>query len=56
MRRSPGPAIEYFFFHDLSGQNPVGRQEWKRLFHAAGFGSVQEDYMQFVRTSIYTLA
>lgn len=54
MRERPGPAVEYFLFHDLSGQNPVGRETWKSLFNQAGFQSVEEDYIAFARTSIFT--
>jgi len=54
MRKRPGPAIEYFLFHDLSGQHPVGREALQRLFRTAGFRKVDEDYIAFARTSIYT--
>ncbi len=55
MRERPGPAVEYFLFHDLSGQNPVGRQTWKNLFEQAGYQSVTEDYIAFARTSIFII-
>ena len=55
MRARPGPAVEYFLFHDLSGQNPIAREEWRSLFQSSGFQSVQEDYVAFVRTSIFSL-
>lgn len=55
MRRRPGPAIQYFLFHDLSQQKPVSREEWKELFSQAGFSSISERYLAFARTGIYTL-
>ena len=55
MRRKPGPAIEYFLFHDLSNQKPVGRDVWKQLFQEAGFTSIVEDYIAFARTAIFTI-
>ncbi len=56
MRKRPGPAIEYFLFHDLSQQNPISRKEWRELYQSSGFKSIQEDYIASARTSIYTLA
>lgn len=56
MRQRPGVAIYYFLYHDLSHQKPVGRERWIELFKAAGFQSIQERYLGFARTSIYTLA
>ncbi len=55
MRQRPGPAIEYFLFHDLSNQKPVGRDVWKQLFAEAGFKNVAEDYLSFARTAIFTI-
>jgi hypothetical protein len=55
MRERPGPAIEYFLFHDLSNQRPVGRDTWHNIFRAAGFANVEEDYTAFARTSVFTL-
>jgi SAM-dependent methyltransferase len=55
MRRRPGPAIEYFLFHDLSSQRPVGRDVWMQLFREAGFESITEDYIAFARTAIFTI-
>ncbi|HYI96500.1 MAG TPA: methyltransferase domain-containing protein [Bryobacteraceae bacterium] len=56
MRERPGPAVEYFLFHDLSEQHPISRGEWRKLFQSSGFQSIQEDHMAIARTSIYTLA
>lgn len=55
MRNRPGPAIEYFLFHDLSLQKPIGRQAWKELFRQVGFDEMEEDYLEFARTSIFTV-
>lgn len=55
MRKRPGPAIQYFLFHDLSEQKPVSREDWKELFSQAGFSSISERYLGFARTGIYTL-
>ena len=32
MRKRPGPAIEYFLWHDLSQQTLLGRKTWKNIF------------------------
>lgn len=55
MRDRPGPAIEYFLFHDLSLQKPIGREEWKKLFRRVGFNQLNEAYLAFARTSIFTV-
>jgi 2-ketoarginine methyltransferase len=51
----PGPIAEYQFFHCLSGQKVVRREVWRDLFRAAGFGKVEEHYLEFARTVIYVL-
>lgn len=56
MRKRPGPAVEYFLFHDLSKQHPLSRDQWRKLYQASGFQSIQEDYIAGARTSIFTLA
>jgi ubiquinone/menaquinone biosynthesis C-methylase UbiE len=55
MRSHPGPAIEYFLFHDLSDQTPVCRETWKGIFREAGFTSVKEDLIPLARTVIFTV-
>ncbi|MCC6587038.1 MAG: methyltransferase [Bryobacterales bacterium] len=55
MRKRPGPAVEYFLFHDLSKQHPLSRAQWRKLYQSAGFQSIEEDYIAGARTSIYTL-
>ena len=56
MRRRPGMSVHYFLYHDLTHQKPVGRDEWRTLFGAAGFRTVEERWLGFVRTSIFTCA
>jgi ubiquinone/menaquinone biosynthesis C-methylase UbiE len=55
MRRKPGMAVQYILQHDLTHQKLVSRKEWRELFKAAGFSSVEERYLRFARTSIFTL-
>jgi hypothetical protein len=54
MRQRPGLSVHYFLYHDLTHQKPVSRDEWKRLFHQAGFQNVEERWLRFARTSIFT--
>jgi SAM-dependent methyltransferase len=54
MRRRPGMSVQYFLFHDLTHQKPVGRAEWRALFKRAGFGTVEERWLPFAGTSIFT--
>jgi SAM-dependent methyltransferase len=56
LHRRPGPAVEYFLFHDLSLQKPIGRDAWKKLFREAGFSSMSEDNLAFARTSIFVVS
>ena len=56
MRRKPGMAVQYYLQHDLSNQNPVGREKWRDLFAKAGWKFVDEKYLGFASTSIYTLS
>jgi len=55
MRERRGIAIYYYLYHDLSHQKPVSREKWRELFGAAGFTSVEERYMDFARTAIFSL-
>jgi ubiquinone/menaquinone biosynthesis C-methylase UbiE len=55
MRAEPGFAIEYFLFHDLSGQQALSRATWIDLFQRAGFTSIAEEYIRFARTCIFTV-
>jgi SAM-dependent methyltransferase len=55
LHRRPGPAVEYFLFHDLSLQKPIGRDAWKELFRRVGFQNLDEEYLPFARTAIFTV-
>lgn len=55
LRKRPGPAVEYFLFHDLSNQVPQPRAAWMDIFRSAGFQSIHEHYLKLVRTAIYVL-
>jgi SAM-dependent methyltransferase len=54
MRKRPGMSVHYFLYHELTQQKPISRDEWKALFHEAGFTSVEERWLRFARTSIFT--
>jgi 2-ketoarginine methyltransferase len=54
MRARPGMSVHYFMYHDLTHQKPVSREEWRDLFKAAGFSSIEERWLPFARTSIFT--
>jgi len=55
MRSKPRMGIQYFLQHDLSEQRPVSREEWRKLFKMAGCSSIEERYLRFARTAIFTL-
>lgn len=55
MRKKLGMAVQYLLQHDLTHQKLVGRENWRNLFENAGFNSINERYLGFVRTAIYTL-
>jgi SAM-dependent methyltransferase len=55
MRSQPGPAIEYFLFHDLSLQVPIGRESWKSTLKEAGYTSIHEWPLPWARSAIYTV-
>jgi len=54
-RKRSGMSPHYFLQHDLTHQKLVSRREWKELFKTAGFRSIEERYLRFVRTSIFTI-
>ena len=56
MRSRPGVAIYYFLYHDLSHQKPVSREKWRELFRAAGWTGIEERYLWYARTSVFTLS
>lgn len=55
LRERPGPLMEFQLVHDLSGQRPVSRQEWRSIFEEAGFHSIEEEYFEFARLAIYVV-
>lgn len=55
LRRRPGFAALYLLQHDITQQRIVGLDEWRSMFRAAGFTSIEERYSQFARTAIFTL-
>jgi cyclopropane fatty-acyl-phospholipid synthase-like methyltransferase len=55
MRNRPGIGIYYYLYHDLTHQKPVDCATWRRLFKAAGFASIDERYLGYSRTAIYTV-
>ena len=54
MRKRPGPAVDYFLFHDLSEQHPISREEWRKLYKSSGFRSIEEDYLA-IAPDVYNL-
>ncbi len=54
LRRRPGMAIEYYLLHDLSLQKPIGRDAWRKAFSDAGYESLDENYVAFARSAVYT--
>ena len=55
MRNRPGIGIYYYLYHDLTHQKPVNCEKWRQLFKAAGFASIDERYLGYSRTAIYTV-
>jgi len=55
MRRKPGAAIYYHYFHDLSHQRPTNREHWRELFAKGGFTNIEERYLQYAAASVFTL-
>ena len=55
LRKRPGMGVQYFLQHDLSHQKLVDRGEWKLLFEKAGFSLIEERYLRFARTAIFTI-
>lgn len=54
LRGRPGISIFYYYYHDLSQQKPTSREKWRELFAQAGYHSVEERFMGFAWTSIFT--
>lgn len=55
MRKRPGAAIYYHYFHDLSHQKPTNRAHWRELFTKSGFASIEERYLEYAAASVFTL-
>lgn len=55
MRQRPGIGIYYYLYHDLTHQQPVTCARWRELFAKAGFRSIDERYLGYSRTAIYTV-
>jgi len=55
MRANPGPAVEYFLFHDLSLQRPMDRAGWLDVFGRSGMSLVHEERVPIARTSFFCL-
>ncbi|HEY63316.1 MAG TPA: methyltransferase domain-containing protein [Caldilineae bacterium] len=55
LRRKPGGLLEIQLVHALSGQRLGTRQEWREIFRRAGFTEMEERYLGFVRTDIFTV-
>jgi len=55
LRRKPGGVVEIQFFHELSNQRLFTLEEWRSMFRQAGFADINENYLGFVRTCIYTV-
>ena len=56
LRKRPGPLMDFQLVHDLSGQRPVSREEWRAIFGKAGFTSIGEDYFRLGRMVIFTVS
>ena len=55
MRKRPGMAIHYALYHDLTHQRMGTRDQWRDMFQEAGFSAIEERYLGYSRTAIYTL-
>jgi len=55
MRRRPGMMVHYLLQHELSHQKLVNQETWLSIFREAGFEQIETQYLDFARTSIFTL-
>jgi len=55
LRRRPGGMLEYQLWHALTHQRLATRAEWMDLWREAGIPHVEETYLPFARTVLYTL-
>jgi SAM-dependent methyltransferase len=56
MRRRPGMMVQYLLQHELSHQKLIHILEWREIFRAAGYSRVDQRYLSFARTAIFTLS
>lgn len=54
LRRKPGGVMEIQLLHSLSNQRLATRAEWHDIFRRAGFTTVNETYLDFARTAVFT--
>lgn len=55
LRKNPRGMLEYQLYHALTRQRLATRSEWMTLWREAGFRTIEEHYLDFARTVIYTL-
>ena len=55
LRNRPGISVFYYYYHDLSQQKPTSRDKWRELFAKAGYTQVDERFLGFAWTSIFTI-
>jgi cyclopropane fatty-acyl-phospholipid synthase-like methyltransferase len=56
LRKQPRGMLEYQLYHALTRQRLATREEWMSLWRQAGFRRIEERYLSFARTVVYTLA
>jgi SAM-dependent methyltransferase len=56
LRRRPGGMLEYQLWHALTHQRLATRDEWMAIWREAGIGRIDETYLPFARTVLYTLS
>ena len=55
LHERPGGLSEIQFFHELSNQRLFTREEWQDIFREAGAVNVEENYLAFARTAIFSV-
>lgn len=55
LRKKPGGIMEIQLFHELSNQKLFTLEEWQTMFEQAGFTDIQQNYLSFARTCIFTI-
>lgn len=56
LRRNPGGVMEIQLLHMLSNQRLATQAEWHDIFRRAGFGTIEEIYLDFARTAVFVAA